>query len=276
MGRTSLKYSLLTFSVITTMVVNTPVSSNMTVFDPTVHAELSTILAESEQQVALLQEKLDKATEQLQRVNEISQAAQSTIDAIGNAASITLPSINLNKIASQLKKDMQCLMPDLDGLMPSINFQELEFGSICEASNAYQSSLFAEWSDKEESENGESFTRNEIIERQDAVRDRRQALLQDVVVKGLGQGDIGNQASTELLEATEELKQSAEAADTMNKRLAVLIQGQIMQTQATAQTNQLLSQLVKIQAMTAMQIGLPLDATLSALSSSEDEAEEAQ
>ena len=68
--------------------------------------------------------------------------------------------------------------------------------------------------------------------------------------------NIQNQA------AADELEQSANAAKTQNQRLAVIAKGQAALIKAQAQTNQILATLLKVQAITAIKMGVEFDSDL--------------
>ncbi len=265
MGKSSLKLTYKAFFVIPILAFNMPANADMTVFDPTVHGELQTVVAEAKEQLNVLQEQLDKAAEQLEFVNEISQQAKATTQAIGEMTSITLPSLNLGKLASQIKKDVQCLMPDLEEMLPDITFKDLEWSGVCNASTYYKSALFTPDETEGSDEEGGAMTGAELRQLKAEVQNRRMAIYQDTVLKGIAGGDIGVKSSTELMEATEELQQAAEAAETMNTRLAVIAQGLVLQARGTAQTNQLLAQMLKLQSMVAITAGMPIDQVQAAL-----------
>src|SRR3546814_6689206 len=50
--------------------------------------------------------------------------------------------VNMDRLASRLRQDAQCLAPDLQKLMPDVEYDDATFGSICAAGDAYRKSLW--------------------------------------------------------------------------------------------------------------------------------------
>ena len=89
-----------------------------------------------------LQKQLDQLMEQTEILGKISKAAQDQINAIGKVGKITMPIANLAKLGLAVSKDARCLLPDLSGLMPGINLDELDWQSICARRRFYQDTLW--------------------------------------------------------------------------------------------------------------------------------------
>ena len=221
------------------------------------------------EQINAMTEQTEIGTEQLSGINDISLSAKDTVDAIGKAGSITLPFANMVKLGSQLRRDAMCLLPDLEDLMPNLAFEDLSWNGICQSADLYRQSLFLKEDDGQTDSDTPLQTSADMRGEHNAVRDRRVALYQDSVLKGLSGGDIGVKSSEELLDASDELESSAGGATTQNERLAVIARGQVLMVQAMAQQNQLLAQLLKVQSMYAMQSGLSLEQATSALNNEE-------
>lgn len=211
--------------------------------------------------------RLAELKKQLSEMNDMKNKLQDQINAIGEMGKITIPMINLPKIAGQLISDAQCLMPDFEGLMPSLNFDELSFGSICDGSNNYKKIL---WISPKE---GAKLKGSERLKRYEEIRERRETLLVEAAADGMAQADMALEGALDLSETAAEIEAAAAAANNTNSRLAVIAQSQAVLIRASSQTNQLLAQQLRIQATFAMAAGV--DVT-NALADTEDDEDKAQ
>ena len=243
-----------------------PVQAQMAVIDTAAIGKWS-------EQINAMTDQTEISTEQLSGINDISLSAKDTVDAIGKAGSITLPFANMVKLGSQLRRDAMCLLPNLEDLMPDLSFEDLSWNGICQSADLYRQSLFLDEDDETADGDAPRQSLARTRAKHNAVRDRRTALLQDSVLKGLSGGDIGVKSSEELLDASDELESSAGGATTQNERLAVIARGQVLIVQALAQQNQLLAQLLKVQSMEALEADLSLEQAANALAVDEQEAE---
>lgn len=218
---------------------------------------------------ALVEAKLRLAElkKQLSELNDMKNQLQDQINAIGEMGTITVPMINLPKIAGQLVSDAQCLMPDFEGLIPSLDLEELEFGSICDGSNNYKKILWI--SPKEEAK----LKGSERLERYEEIRQRRETFLVEAAADGMAQADMALEGALDLNETAAEIESAAAAANNTNSRLAVIAQAQAVLIRAGSQTNQLLAQQLRIQATFAMAAGV--DVT-NALADTEDDEDNKQ
>lgn len=207
--------------------------------------------------IAKLIEQLNKLQEQIDQLTDIADKAQAQIDAIGRMGRITIPMVNLAKIGRNLNRDMDCLLPDLSKLMPEVEFEDLDWNSICEAGDAYRQSL---WIDPEEIRDlpwdEQERTRKEIGQ-------RRENLIADATAKGLGQGDIGNKGAADLNDAADQLEAAVDAAQNENTRMAAIAKGQVLIARGLAQQNQILAQLLKVHSAYVLKAGLPPDSVLA-------------
>lgn len=194
-------------------------------------------------------EAINTARQSLQQVVQVKEEIQKTVDAIGEFGTIILPLVDLAKLGSQLRRDAKCLLVDWENMFPSLEFENLDFPSICEASAAYLQAL---WMDPNALE-GKTWQEVETL-RVELERDRA-IFFQDLTSKALGQGDVAAVSATEMEKATRELEASAKGAQNQNERLAVIAQGQVLLADGIAQQNQILAQMLKIQAATAIEIG---------------------
>jgi len=224
--------------------------------------------------IAKAAEQFNKMQEQLQKLNEMKRTLNDQIEAIGKLGKITLPIINIAKLGNQLKKDMQCLMPNFKELIPELKLEEHHF-SICDKSRFYRDNLWIDpikvggesvfgnpttgeggWSDPDQ-------TSAHDYRLWEAARNRvkkvRQAIIQDAVSNGLAQGDKGLENSKDNSEAIDDLQSSVDAAETEQQRLATIAQGQVVMARISNQRNQLLSQLLKVSSAFVMEAGIPLE-----------------
>ena len=204
-----------------------------------------------------LAEQVTNLTKQLEELKAVNDFLQDQLDAIGEMGQITLPSLDLAKLGKRLKEDMECLKPDFSKLMPNVDFEDIEWDSICDGGRAYRDSLFISKDDYELLPDWEAKrdARREIEERRDRIHE-------DAATKALAQADIATADVEKTKDAADELEQSANAAKTQNQRLAVIAKGQAALIKAQAQTNQILATLLKVQAITAIKMGVEFDSDL--------------
>ena len=203
-----------------------------------------------------------KATETINELKKHSEAIvegnklmQGHIDAVGAKTKLVIPGLDIPKIRRQLNADMQCLMPDFESLMPSVEFDNIEFGSICNGRSTYEQTLTFD-------PEGDSADRMTVAERETArnnVRERREAVFNDVVLKSMAQGDAAITAANEINEAATRLAGEAEAATDLNSRVAVTNQALVILIRAQGQTNVLLAQMLKLQAAHEARFGMDVD-----------------
>ena len=197
-------------------------------------------------------DQLNTMKEQIEVVKETNAAMENTLTAVGSAATITLPSFD--DLKRQIIRGAQCLLPDLEYLMPSVEFDNVDIGDICRRSNVYKETLSLDTSDLV------SLTPAQRETRRNQVRTRRKTLFTNSVFNSTAAGDSGIEESTKLLETADSLSEQMNAATNMNERLAVIGQIQIAQLQATAQTNQLLAQQLRLESLYYTQFGLDVTA----------------
>ncbi|MBB4267635.1 hypothetical protein [Roseospira visakhapatnamensis] len=237
--------------------VPTPALPAMAVIDASALAKLSEQLNSMKQQIEAAFEQIEWLTRLSEQLQAASDLIQDQIDAIGAVGQITLPSLNLEKLTGQISQDIQCLAVDLEALMPSLDFGDLDFGSICAGRTAYQRAL---WVDPEAiGGHGGPVTWEARKRESEAVQARREALAKETATAALAQADL---AATEVAEinqrATEDLEATVKAAKSMNERLAAIAQGSVLTNRQLVHQNQLLAQMLKVQAVQLMMDTLPL------------------
>lgn len=204
--------------------------------------------------IAKLGDQLTKLQQQIEVMTGIKDRVQQQIDAVGRMGQISLPSINISKLASQIKRDAQCLKPDLSKLMPGVSFDDVSMGSICDTAPVYEQTLWIDpdkinampnWQDRERARH--------VVER------RREAVLKDSVTKGMAMADQWIAQSEDENRATEELASAAAAAKTTQDRQQVTAQGQVLIARALAKQNQILAQQLRVQSAFAAAAGVPIE-----------------
>lgn len=243
-------------AVAVSLVVGVPVMVNaaMAVIDATAIGKLA-------EQLNRLQQQLDQLREQTGWLNTMSDQIQDQIDAVGKMGKITLPSLDLETVADRIRRDVQCLAPDLSGLMPGIEEEDLEFASICEGRALYEKAL---WFDPEKiaDEDDEAPTAEErwadIDEAQTVIEARREVMTRDVAAGGMAAGDLAaTVGASEAERAADGLETAAASARTEQERLAVIARGTVLSNKQLVQQNQLLAQLLKVQSTMLMQMSVP-------------------
>lgn len=222
----------------------------MAVTDAVTNVKTSATVSELAKHTAELGEMKDQLTKQ--------------IDAIGQMGKITIPSLNIKTLANRLKKDAQCLIPDFEKLMPSLDMEDVTFNSLCSSRDFYRNNLMT---NPEDLKNLSPKEWNEIAATQ---KKRREALFVDTVTNAIGQADQNIESAADMNQAADELQSAINGAQTQNARLAAIGQGQVALIRGSAQTNQLLAALLKLHATFYMEAGLPKTSTLSEAAEEEE------
>lgn len=204
--------------------------------------------------IARLREQLTKLMEQIQELQKVNQQLQEQINAIGRMGQISLPIVNATKMASRIRREVDCLKPDLSKLMPNVDFANADFGSVCEAAPAYRQALWVDPAELSKIPNWK-----DRAAKREEVEKRRERMLADSASKGIALADTAIKATEEQNKAADELATSAQAATSQNDRLAVIAQGSAVNARITAQTNQILAQLLHVQSLMALQMGVPTE-----------------
>lgn len=184
---------------------------------------------------------INEMKKQLEVLQEANQALTDQLTSLGAGTTIEFPFLDPATLKNQITRGVQCLLPDLESLMPNVEFDSINIGDLCQRADVYRQTLVVDPAGFE----GKSPSQREVIRSQ--VRSRREAVFEDSVLKGLAAGDSGAEESQKLNEAADRLSREADSAENMNERLAVIAKGQVLQIRATAQNNQLLAQLLKQQ-----------------------------
>ncbi len=197
----------------------------MSVFDSTAYVKLV--------------DQLNKLTTMIDSINEVSKFAKDTVKAIGEFGRIIVPFTTLKNIGDQLKRDAQCLLPNLEDLMPSLELKNVNF-SICGGKSIYKETLFM---------NEEDFNKLSTPEQNRIVREIqkfRQNILNDATMSGLSQSDIAQKNAKTHLNAAEELEALGNAAMDERTQAAIKIKGLALIAKGQAQANQLLASLLRV------------------------------
>lgn len=207
--------------------------------------------------IAQLKNQITKMQEQIDQLNQMRNKLQEQLDAIGAVGQIVVPMVNMAQMASNASRNAACLLPDLESLMPGVEFDNLNFGSICQAGSAYRKSLWMLPEDVEEM----------VWDKQQEVRKAVERLRENVAVdaasKGMGSADIAITEADRLNSAATELENAANSARNENERQAVIAQGTVLQARAQVQQAQMMAQLLKIQSTWFTLTALPAESALA-------------
>ncbi|MBT4888732.1 MAG: hypothetical protein HON65_04170 [Rhodospirillales bacterium] len=204
--------------------------------------------------IGKLSNQLTKMQEQIDAVKDVSDKVQEQIDAVGKMGKITLPTFGLDTLGSAIRRDLQCLKPDFSKLMPSIDFEDVEINSVCEGAPIYRDTL---WVDPEEIAKLPTWEAREAAEKN--VLERRERIFTDAITKAMAHADVAAKDVEQTNKAATELEGSLASSSTSNERLQVIGQGQIIIVRALAKQNQILAQLLKVQAAFALKAGVPVE-----------------
>jgi len=208
--------------------------------------------------IAKLTDQLTKMQKQIEVLTDVSGKIQEQIDAAGKFGQITLPIVSAAKIASQVRQGLVCLRPDFSKLMPNIDFEELNMDTICQASNVYEQTL---WVDPKKLNKIPTWQeRNAAIQ---AVRDRRERILQDAASKGLATADIASKESEDTNKAADEIDAAADSATNQRAQLRVLQKALAMLMRGQAKEQQIQAQQLKVMSAVAIKMGVPPESLMS-------------
>lgn len=211
------------------------------VIDTRALAEAGKQLSALKEQIALIKKEIENSTQILSVVNEMSGLVQDQLNAIGELGQITIPVVNLAKMATQLQRDARCLMPDLGAMMPNADLDDIDLRSVCSARSAYANTLWFDPAQAEEMSLDEQETARQEI------RDRRDRVLRQAAVDGLAHADVQTAAAADQADrAVAELERAAQSASHMNARLAVSNQALILIARQQATQTQVLASILKI------------------------------
>ncbi len=213
-------------------------------------------LAEAKKQLTVLKDQARTLTDQLDVLRQAREGIDGTLKSIGEVTSISLPSLNFNKISGQIMSDQACLVPDFNKLMPDVSFEDVDIRSLCARSDAYRNGLVAK------SKDIQALPWEAKRAAQAAINAARINTIADAAFKGLAQADVAHDNAVETLKAAQEYKSEGRKAKTVNDRLQVLIEINTALLQSQSQTNQLLAQLLKVSSSTTIAQGVPVESEL--------------
>ena len=93
--------------------------------------------------IAKLAQQINEMRKQMEELVAIKREAEATAQALGDAGSVILPAVDLARLGYQLHRDMACLMPNWEGLMPTVEFEDIHLQDICSRRDFYRQTLFA-------------------------------------------------------------------------------------------------------------------------------------
>jgi hypothetical protein len=204
--------------------------------------------------VAKMSKELTKLQEQIELLSAVDKKVQEQINAVGKMGKITLPTFSLDNLGAAIRRDLQCLKPDFSQLMPDVDFKDVEINSVCEGAPIYRDTL---WLDPDKI--AELPTWEERREAEKQVEERRERVLTDTIAKAMAHADVAAQDVDQTNDAANELESALSSSVDSNDRLQVIGQGQVVIARALAKQNQILAQLLKVQAAFAMTAGVPVE-----------------
>ena len=256
------------------------------VFDATSFAKLT-------EQFNSLQKQLDQLMEQTEILGKLSRTAQDQVNAIGKMGRVTMPIVNLARLAQQISKDARCLLPDLSGLMPGLSLDELDWESICARRAFYREALWfdpndpdswtfdegngpedwsvpdggswsgsgpADWKNPDASpEANRAYIRARDTAREQVIQ-RQNAVVFEAINTGLAQSDQVIAQVEDNQKTADELEAQAEAAEDVNERIATMNKILLHQSRQQTAIQQQNAQLLRIQAAMLMKF-MPQHAT---------------
>ncbi len=214
------------------------------VFDPTVNGNVI-------ENANKTQSLIEQGEEALGKLGEIRKQAQEVSDTLGEAATITLKVANFTKMGHRLRKDVFCLLPSKPDY--GINFEDWVQGSLCDLAEEFRKKMVMS---EEDTEGMEDYELNAI--RRD-IRSRRERLLADTTTRGAAQAISAQQEAKDIDAASNEMMLSLKAAKTVQERLTLLTQAQILNNQIAAAQLKVQAQQLAVMSAFAMKAGLSTD-----------------
>lgn len=207
--------------------------------------------------VIKLTEQLSEMAKQLTEFKKISNSAQEQIDAVGKMGQIRIPALNATRLGAQIMQDAQCLAPDFTKLMPNVQFEDLNWNSVCQAIPAYKQAL---WLNPDTLKDFKS--PQERLQNIGEIKDRRERMLDDAVTKSLALAEITRKDAKKEIDVAKEIDRNSDTATTSRQQFAVSAKAQAAQLRAMTKNNQLLAQTLELQALMALHMGLPVESLL--------------
>lgn len=200
--------------------------------------------------IAKAGEQINQLKKQIGELQKMKKGLQDQLSAIGKMGQINLPIMNLAKLGQSIAKTVQCSLlnkDDLMRMMPSLSFEDIDIGSVCQGRQIYGNILFG--SQDEIDKVTDLNNQNALI---GVIKKRRQNLLEDAATRSLALADVAMKESEETSEAVNELEAAGTDAKHQNDRLAVIAKGQLSIIRGIAQTNQLLAMMLKQQSASSV------------------------
>jgi hypothetical protein len=257
MDLSPLKRFLAVVVIIAAMMAPAPAKAGWPVFDEINFTALMETKAQIMQEVKYAIEQVKLLTDSLNFLKDISGAINDVFDAIGEITTIKLPITSLPSLKRQAIANWQCLT-NFGKLAPTLAFEDIDFGSLCDARAAVAASMFtskAQMKGKPMAE--QNAMRDEVIE-------RRVGTHANAAVEAYATA-LSAQAKTfqDMTTAFDQLQSSADAAKTVNARLAVIAQIELARYQGDINLYALQVAALRLQAAQALR-EVPVSATLPA------------
>ncbi|NVK20558.1 MAG: hypothetical protein HWE30_17840 [Methylocystaceae bacterium] len=217
--------------------------------------------------IAKAVEQHNELKKQFEELKELKDNAEKELKALGEFGKITIPTFNAKAIGNQLKKDLQCLKPDLKDLMPELKTEEQMF-SVCDKSRFYKDNMWVDplkvggksvITDPTIGAERTEVDWNELEKQRQKVRQWRDNLSYDATTKGLGQADIALNNINKNSDAIDDLQATAENAEDNRQQLAAIAQGLVVNARVNNQNAKIMAQLLKVMSSYVMQATVPID-----------------
>ena len=195
-------------------------------------------------------EQINQLKKQIGELQKMKQELQDQLSAIGKMGQITVPLTNLAKLGQSITKTVQCSLlneDDLVRMMPSLNFENFDIGSVCQGRQVYGNILFG--SQQEFSAVTDLNDNNALSS---TIKKRRRNLLEHTITRSLALADVTIKEAEDVSLDVDDLESAGVAAKDQNARLAVIASGQLIIARGIAQTNQLLAMMLKQQAASSV------------------------
>jgi len=206
------------------------------VTDEISHAKLVEQLKQAKKDFAEQVKQLEELKKHAAFLNDIVDGVDSVIATVGEMASIVLPFTDLQAVTAQMQKNIGCLMPD--GLDWGLKLDSLDL-NICKMHSKYKKAFFLT------SDDAKGMTFAEQDAKKQEVSLNRDKFIADTTTRSASLADQRLQSATQFSKTATDLKIKADAAKTVNDRLAVSNNAAIAQLSALAALVETNAQILK-------------------------------
>jgi hypothetical protein len=218
MGKTSLKgWRRIAAAVMVALTLAAPTPSYATwpVIDTAGLTAALETKAEIMKEIKLFIDQIKILTDSLNFLKDIKGVITDVSDAIGDLTTITLPITSLPSLKNQALENWRCLT-DFGKLTPGIEFEDIDFGSLCDARSAVRASVFL---DPTNLSTMPQHVRYDAIKK---MQQQREQIYANASAEALAAALAAQKKTlTDMIKTFDQLQSAARSAQTVQQHLAV-------------------------------------------------------